>query len=251
MTSFFSRLLKKTSGAHIDCAAVIAAAGSSQRMNGEDKLFIEICGAPVLAHTLLSFEKCASINEIIVVAREEAVARVCDLCKLYGISKAVKVMTGGATRLESVMNGVFAVSKDAQYIAIHDGARPCIDCGIIEATVAAAGKYHAAAPALKVVPTLKRVKDGRIFETVDREGLYEIQTPQVFLSDLIKAALTKAKNESVNVTDDCGAVELLGFPVRTTTGSSNNIKLTTNEDLVFAEAILSKRSALAELRVKS
>jgi len=243
MASFFSKLIKKSHGDNMVCSAVIAAAGSSKRMSGEDKLFIDICGVPVLAHTLLAFQKCGCINEIIVVTREESVQRIYELCKLYDISKAEKVIAGGETRLDSVMNGVFAVSKDSQLIAIHDGARPCIDCGIIEATVAAAGKYNAAAPALKIVPTLKRVKDGKILETVDREELYEIQTPQVFLADLIKAALTKAKKESVNVTDDCGAVELLGFPIRITAGSSNNIKLTTGDDLFFAEAILRNRGA--------
>ena len=241
--AFFSglkNLFAKTSRQALTCTAVIAAAGSSLRMGSEDKLFIEICGAPVLAHTLIAFQKSAIIGEIIVVSREESLERVCELCKQYGIDKATKVMIGGKTRLDSVMNGVFAVSKDTRLIAIHDGARPCVDSATIEAAVAAAGKYQAAAPAVKIYSTLKRVRDGVIVETVDREEFAEIQTPQVFTADLIKAALTKARDESVIFTDDCGAVEHLGFPVRVTQGSSYNIKITTFEDIAIAEAILNK-----------
>jgi len=231
-----------------ECSAVIAAAGTSQRMGGEDKLFMELFGAPVLAHTLIAYQKCAAINELIIVSREECFARINEICKRYSIGKVAKVTTGGPTRLDSVIKGVFAASTEARLIAIHDGARPCIDCNVIESTVKAAGKFSAAAPAVKVIPTIKRIHNGVIIETVDREDLVEIQTPQVFDADLIKAALAKARNESVNVTDDCSAVELLGFPVRITNGSVNNIKITSTDDLVIAEAILRNRMQNVECK---
>ena len=226
---------------NFECSAVIAAAGTSQRMGSEDKLFMELLGVPVLAHTLIAYQNCAAINEIVIVTREESIARVNEICVKYSISKAAKVTAGGSKRLDSVINGVFAVSSGAKLIAIHDGARPCIECSDIEAAVKAAGKFNAAAPAVKVIPTIKRVINGVIIETVNREDLVEIQTPQVFDADLIKASLTKARKESVNVTDDCSAVELLGFPVRITNGSVSNIKITSMDDIVIAEAILRKR----------
>jgi 2-C-methyl-D-erythritol 4-phosphate cytidylyltransferase len=235
---FASKRLRGKPDRRPSCSAVIAAAGLSQRMDGEDKLFIEVCGLPVLAHTLLAFQNCEVIDEIIVVTRDDTIMNVGRICRQYGIDKAARVMAGGATRLESVMNGVFAVSGKAQLIAIHDGARPCIGLDDIKGAIAAAAKYHAAAPAVPVSSTLKRAKRGVVAETVDREGLFEVQTPQVFTAELIKAALTNAVKKSVDVTDDCMAVELIGAPVRLTEGSRSNIKLTTAEDIPIAEAIL-------------
>jgi len=243
MLFFFSKLKKARTKKIPTCSAVIAAAGSSQRMNGEDKLFVKIHGIPVLAHTLKAFQSCEYIKEIIVVTRDYYKGHVSDICSQYGITKAEKIIIGGQTRLVSVTNGVFAVSGKAKLIAIHDGARPCVDNGIIERAVESAVKYHAAAPAVPVSSTIKRVKNSMIIETVDRGDLVEIQTPQVFTSELIKAALTNAGNKSIDVTDDCKAVELIGATVRITEGSRNNIKLTTREDLIIAEAIIRRQES--------
>ena len=228
----------RSSGRPPKCAAIIAAAGLSERMAGEDKLFTEICGVPVLAHTLAVFQRCELIGEIVVVAREDSIDPVSELCAKYGIDKATKVMVGGKTRLESALIGALAVSDKAELIAIHDGARPCVSETIIENAINAAANCHASAPAVKVSSTIKRANDGLVTETVDRENLYEMQTPQVFTAELIKAALTNAMNKSIEVTDDCMAVEILGFPVRLTEGSGSNIKITLPEDLIIAKAIL-------------
>ena len=234
--AFFSKR-KRVRGAKIPfCSVVIAAAGASKRMGGEDKLFFEINGAPVLAHTLSKFQDCGYIEEIIVVTREDCFERVGDICKQF--DKASKIIVGGQSRLASVINGVYEVSKKAKLIAIHDGARPCIDIGIIERTIEAAARHNAAAPAVPVSSTLKRVKRNIVMDTVDRDDLYEIQTPQVFNADLIKAALTNANRKSIDVTDDCKAVEMIGATVHITEGSRRNIKLTTKEDIVLAEATL-------------
>ena len=221
------------------CSVVIAAAGSSQRMAGEDKLFSTVCGAPVLGHTLGAFVKCSLIGEIVVVARRDKLDRVSDLCMEYGGGKVSKVIAGGETRLESALNGVLAVSNKARLIAIHDGARPCVTEDVIVRAVTAAVQRQAVAPAIKVASTIKRAKFGCVLETLDRENLFEIQTPQVFVSEIIKAALTNAVNKGAVVTDDCMAAELLGVAVYLTEGSRSNIKLTTEEDLGIAEAILS------------
>ena len=236
--SLFSRHKKVKPDKIPPCSAIIAAAGLSERMNGEDKLFIELRGKPVIAHALTAFQNCKYINEIIVVSRGEHMELVSDICKFYSITKATKVVAGGHTRLASVYNGVFTVSEKAGLIAIHDGARPCIEQGVIESAIRAALRYHAVAPAVPVSSTIKRAKDGFVKETVDRDGLFEIQTPQVFTAELIKAALTNVVNKSIMVTDDCETVELIGAPVYLVEGSFFNIKLTTSEDIAVAEAIL-------------
>ena len=228
------------------CSAVIAAAGSSRRMEGEDKLFVEIGGAPVLVHTLAAFQGCELINEIVVVTRSENMELVCDICRHYGITKAAKVVSGGPTRSSSVYNGLFAVSEKARFIAVHDGARPCIGRETIMRTIEAASRYNAAAPGVPVSSTIKRAKDRFVEETVDRDGLFEVQTPQVFKAELIKAAMTNALNKSVAVTDDCEAVELIGAAVHITEGSRSNIKITTSDDLAIAEAILHKEQATGD-----
>lgn len=225
------------------CSAVIAAGGASARMGGGDKLFAEVCGAPVLGHTLTAFENCALISEIIVVARADMLDHAAGICAKYAAGKSGKVIAGGDSRFDSVYNGVFAVSDKAGLIAIHDGARPCVDARVIELAVMAAAKHHAAVPAIAVSSTVKRAARGIVNETVSRDGLFEIQTPQVFDADLIKAALTKAmkvKGAAAlrEITDDCMAVEMLGAPVYISEGSRNNIKITTSEDLALVELLL-------------
>ena len=224
------------------CSAVVTAAGKSSRMDGEDKLFAKICGDPVLAYTLAIFQECEYVNEIIIVVREDCIEVVSDICSEYRIDKAAKIVIGCLTRLDSVVNGVYAISEKAELAAIHDGARPCTDQSIVNRTIEAAAKRHAAAPAVPVTSTLKRVSKGMISDTIDRAELYEVQTPQVFTSDLIKAALTNAVVKSIDVTDDCRAAELIGATVYITEGSHSNIKLTTSADLYIAEAIIKSRT---------
>jgi len=221
------------------CAVVIAAAGTSERMSGEDKLFHLINGKPVLAYTIEAFQNCGFVNEIIIVTRDGGFDRVGDLCREHGFSKVTRVMKGGLTRQESVMNGVFAVQNKSGLIAIHDGARPFTEANVIENAIIKAASHHAAAPAVPVSPTLKKAADRVILETIDRKGLFEIQTPQVFTAELIKGALTYAVKKSFDVTDDCMAVELLGAPIYLTEGSRLNIKITDAADLKLAEAIAS------------
>lgn len=225
------------------CSAVIVAAGDSKRMGGEDKVFIEICGAPLLAHTLMAFQAVDGVGEIVVVARESCLERVGGICKDYGIDKATRIIAGGPTRMASVTSGVYAASKKADLIAIHDGARPCVSRADIEPALGAAVKFHAAAPGIEVSSTIKRAKGGVIAETIDRDGLFEIQTPQVFAAEIIKAALVNARKKSIEVTDDCQAAELIGAFARITEGSHSNIKVTTIEDLAIAKAILRDRGA--------
>jgi len=223
------------------CTAVIAAAGMSQRCEGEDKLFYNINGKPVLAYTIEAFQNCDLINDIIIVSREDMFERIAEICSKYHFKKVSKVMKGGQTRTESVMSGIYAASKKAYLVAIHDGARPCIDIEIIKKAIKKAASTQAAAPAIQITSTVKRVENTIIKETVDREELYEIQTPQVFRLEIIKAALTNAVKKSIEITDDCRAAEIIGVPVHIVEGSRRNIKITNNEDLRIAEAFLNMK----------
>lgn len=240
LEKLFRRNTKKKR--HTCCSTVIAAAGSSSRMNGENKLLAEIDGMPVIAHTLLAFERCELIDEIIITSRSEDIKNFADICQEYNITKATKIIIGGSTRLESVYNGVLETSPKAALIAVHDGARPLVSDDIIIRTVLKADHMNAAAPAVPVKDTIKSVVDGRVAGTPDRSTLYAFQTPQVFSSDILKGALQNALEKQLAVTDDCMAVEALGVPVYVTEGSYENIKITTPSDLAAAELILEERA---------
>ena len=212
---------------------------------GVNKTFTELAGEPVILHTLRAFEVSPVIHEIVAVCRAEDMERLAELAQSGGITKLTHVVVGGASRPLSVYNGLAAVSKKATHIAIHDGARPLVTQKIIAEAVAKAGKVHAAAPAVAVKATVKEAQHGVVVTTPARERLYEAQTPQVFDADLIRAALVSAIRNKLALTDDCAAVEALGAAVYLTEGCYENIKLTTPEDLIIAEAILERRSPSA------
>jgi len=222
------------------CTAVIAAAGISVRCEGEDKLLYEVNGKPVIAYSIEPFEKCRFVNEVIIVANENNYLKIGEICNKHRFKKVSHIIIGGPTRLDSVINGVFAASKKARLIAIHDGARPCLTPDILEETVKKAESCSAAAPAIAITSTVKKVIDEVIVETVDREGLYEIQTPQIFRAEIIKAALTNAKKKSIEITDDCMAAELIGANVYIVEGSRKNIKISDKKDLELVENFLSE-----------
>ena len=225
------------------CSAVVVAAGSSTRM-GMDKLMLPLDETPVIVYTLRAVQAAPSVGEIILVTREDLIVPMSQLCQDYAISKVTKVVRGGASRTQSVRLGTLEVSGDAQVIAIHDGARPFVSAEVIERAVAQAMETGAAAPALPVKDTIKVAHDGVVESTPDRACLFAVQTPQVFESSLIKAALQKALDDGLELTDDCAAVERLGMKVALTRGDERNIKLTTPEDLAVAQAILELEGAV-------
>lgn len=231
---------RKKNEAYPYCAAVVAAAGSSTRM-GQDKIMLSLAEIPVVVHTLQALNNCPYIHEIIVVTREELLVPISKLCADYVLTKVRKVVVGGATRAQSVYMGVQEVSEQARLIAIQDGARPLVSQDVLRDVVLMAGKSGAAAPAIPVKDTIKQADGGIVTNTPDREKLFAVQTPQVFEADLIRAALHKAVEEGLPITDDCSAVELLGMKVTLTKGSDENIKITTPADLVLAEALLQWR----------
>ena len=223
------------------CSVVVPAAGSSTRMEGQDKMLLMLGDFPVLARTLRALEESPFVDEVVVVTRGDLMVAVSQLCKDFGCAKVTQVVSGGATRVQSVLAGVRAVRTDAELIGVHDGARPFVTGEIIEAVVQKAAECGAAAPAVPVKDTIKRAVDGTVAETLDREELYAVQTPQVFESSLLKAALQKAVEDNAPVTDDCSAVERLGMTVILTKGSDETIKITTPADVNLGLGILNGR----------
>ena len=221
--------------------AVIVAAGNSTRMmsGGASKLLMTVNGEPILRHTIRAFDRAACIDEIVVVTRA------CDFDMvretMQGIEKPVHLAEGGAARQDSVANGV-ALCGDADYIAVHDGARPMITPELIEQVCADAQKYGAATLAVPVKDTIKVASATNFVEgTPDRAVLRTIQTPQVFHLPLYRKALELAAAEGKQYTDDCQLIENAGGFVYLTMGDYRNIKITTPEDLAVAEAFFKER----------
>ncbi len=238
--NFVKKWLRKGKNIGVSCTAVVPAAGSSTRM-GEDKVLMPLAQVPMLLRTLRALEGCGAIKEIIVVTREDLIVPVGQLCKDAALRKVHKVVVGGATRTQSVLAGVREADPEAGLIAIHDAARPLVTEKIVAEAIERALVRGAAAPAVPVKDTVKRAVEGVVQSTPDRSELFAVQTPQVFEHGLILGALEKAAAEGAELTDDCAAVERLGVPVYLTAGSYENIKLTTPEDVVLAEAILAGR----------
>lgn len=220
------------------CTCVVPAAGSSTRMEGRDKLMEPLGGQPVILRTLRALNDSPCVTEILVVTREDLLIPIADLCREARLSKVTQVLLGGKTRLESVHKGVTQVSSKAKLIAVHDAARPLVSQAVIAGAVAAAGRFPAAAPAVAVKDTVKEVEGDLVTATPDRSKLRCIQTPQVFDADLLRAALQKAMEDGVDVTDDCAAVERLGSAVCLTAGEERNLKITTPMDLAVAQLLL-------------
>lgn len=221
-------------------AAVIVAAGSGTRFGG-DKIFAELCGAPVLVRSLTAFEKTPRISEIVLVVREDMMQTAGELCRAYNISKLRLIVPGGATRPLSCYAGVMSVSDEAEIIAIHDGARPLVTPEIIEQTVWDAYRHGAAVPAVPVRDTIKKAEKNVVLETPERSKLYAVQTPQCFQRDVIRGALAEAVKNAPEITDDCAAVERIGGQVWLSEGSEENLKITTPLDLELAELIWKRR----------
>lgn len=236
-----SSILRKISSRGAKCAAVIVAAGNASRMKGTDKIMADLCGEPLILHTLRAFQNSQDIQEIIVVTREDLQEQISLLCVQKQMSKVTKICKGGETRAESVKEGLAHISKDCDMVAVHDGARPLITDTVIHDAVRKAAKFGAAAPGIPVKDTVKEVHGGVVEKTLDRSGLYAIQTPQVFNLDVYRAALETALEKKEALTDDCSAAERYGMNVIVTPGDETNLKVTTPTDLILAEALLKAR----------
>lgn len=240
--SFWNRVRKLQDDCRPLCTAIVPAAGSSNRMGGENKLLMHIACVPVLTRTLQAIDKAELVTEIVVATRADTLEEVAELVKNAGLRKKVKVVCGGATRTESVLAAAMEADPKSQLLAIHDGARPLVLPEEFDHVIRYACNTYAAAPAVPMTDTVKVADEtGLITATPDRSTLFAVQTPQVFQADILKAALQAALQEGVALTDDCAAVERLGKQVYLTQGNRENIKITTPLDITIAEAILMRR----------
>lgn len=221
-------------------AAIIVAAGTSLRMQGRDKLWIPLAGRITLARTIDVFEASPLIETLVLVLNSGRMADAMTLCEQEGWSKIAAIVPGGPRRQDSVCAGLDALAAIApppRWVMIHDGARPLVTPAILEAGLRAAQEHLAAIAAVPVKDTIKVVHDGHVHSTLDRSQLWAVQTPQVFSFPLIHQAHHSPATET-DVTDDAALLELLGQRVAIFPGAYTNIKITTQEDLLLAEAFL-------------
>ena len=221
--------------------AVIPAAGEGKRMNSK-KQFLELNGRPVLDITVSVFDECQSIDDIIVVVAKEDIRLTKDLLKER--KKVKSIVVGGAERQDSVYNGIEAIKPESEddIVVIHDAARPLITKEIISSVVIEAKTSKAVVVGVPSKDTVKTVSpENIIMETLDRASIWLVQTPQAFHYSVIKQAYERAQRIKYKATDDSKLVERMGISVKMIMGSSENIKITTKEDLAMAEAILKGR----------
>ena len=224
--------------------AIIVAAGSGQRFGGETpKQFVEICGRPLICHTLAKFEACADIDRILLVLSISGLVTFAALRVDSEFSKLTGVVEGGATRAESVLKGLEAAEAAGDdVIVVHDGARPFVSPGDISAVVARASQTGAACLVAEIPDTVKKVDGQKITGTIDRSTLRRALTPQAFRYEVLARAFEHAGADLTKATDESSLVEQLGVPVAAVEATSQNIKLTQPDDLILAEAILGREN---------
>jgi 2-C-methyl-D-erythritol 4-phosphate cytidylyltransferase len=224
-------------------SVIIVAAGSSQRM-GFDKLLALLGDKPVLAHTIDAFERTASVNEIILVARPDRLTEFEDLVRQNDFEKICRVTAGGAQRQDSVRAGLEQLNAEATFVAVHDAARPLVTPEQIERLLELAGQHGGAALAEPITNTVKRADENLVVTgSVPRENLYAMQTPQIFARHLLEKAYAALAANNSSVTDEVSALELLGAKVVLLPNEECNVKITYPRDLLLAQAALARRSS--------
>jgi 2-C-methyl-D-erythritol 4-phosphate cytidylyltransferase len=226
-------------------SAVIVAAGRGTRMGpGIDKLFLEVAGRPVVAHTWRRMDRSTSINEIVLVVRSGLEAAFVELASRHVCpTKSWRMVVGGAERQDSVWNGVSATDPQAELVIVQDGARPCTHAEHIRDCIEAARNHGASVGGFRVTDTIKESDgNGRISRHLDRSRLWAVQTPQCFRRHLLINALSEVKRLGIQVTDDTAACELIGQSVVLVEGRWPNPKVTTREDLPYVELLLQQEA---------
>jgi len=219
--------------------AIILAAGKSERMGGGvDKAFLSLVNKPVVAWSLIAFERCPDIDRIVLVVRKDQQLASKAVVKMFGISKIQTIVAGGAKRQDSVQAGLAACDIDTRIVVIHDAARPCVTSDLISEVIAQAKRIGAVAVGRPMTDTLKRCAKGlTVSETIPRERVWAVQTPQAFQLKILRDAF-KLLQPKETFTDDCQVVEKAGTPVKIVENLKPNIKITTVEDLQMAGALL-------------
>jgi 2-C-methyl-D-erythritol 4-phosphate cytidylyltransferase len=227
--------------------AIIVAAGSSQRM-GFDKLSQPLAGKPVVAHSIDAFEQTPVVSEIILIVRQDQVPAHEQMVSAQKFSKVRKIIPGGERRQDSVRAGL-ALTSEAEFVAVHDAARPLVRPKQIDQVFAACREHGAAALAEPVRDTLKRVsEEGFINDSVARDQMYALQTPQIFARTLLERAYEAVFAQSLTVTDETSALHHIGQKVAIVSNDDLNFKITFPNDLALAEFILAQRAKENRIR---
>jgi 2-C-methyl-D-erythritol 4-phosphate cytidylyltransferase len=221
-------------------AAIIVAAGKGTRMGPNvDKLFLEMNGSPVVAHTWKRFDAADCIDHIVLVVRQGMEEAFREIAASHNLKKPFALVAGGKERQDSVWNGLEALPPSTEIIAIQDGARPCTSLALIENTIAAARRMGASVAAQAVTDTIKESADGKtISRNLQRSKLWSVQTPQTFRVDVIRRALQEIRARGLQVTDDTAACEFIGQAVELVVDPSPNPKITRPEDIAHVASVL-------------
>jgi 2-C-methyl-D-erythritol 4-phosphate cytidylyltransferase len=230
------------SSTSLQVVAVIVAGGRGTRMGAPDKTFLSLAGRPIVAHSLDAFQASLSITSIVLVAGEHTVDRALELQESGQWPKLRVIVTGGAERQDSVRAGMATLPDGTTLVAIHDGARPFVTPELIDACVTIAIDQGAAIAAMPVADTLKQVEDRQIVKTIPRSDVWAAQTPQVFNFSKLTVAMQDPRVNDLPRTDEASLFEALGYPVLVVPSTSMNLKITTPEDLLLAEAFIGARS---------
>jgi len=222
--------------------AIIVAAGKSERMGaGTDKAFLNLGPKPVLAWSLLAFERCVDVDRIVLVVRKDQLIAAKALARMFGISKLCNIVAGGKERQDSVQNGLKVVEADTRIVVVHDGARPCVTSATISEVVKMARRSNAVVVGRRIFDTVKFVEKGNtVTRTEDRSKLWVVQTPQAFQASLLRRAYAESAKSGKTFTDDAAAVEALGEQVKIYETNQPNFKITTVDDLQIAAAVVLK-----------
>ncbi|WP_371365762.1 Bifunctional enzyme IspD/IspF [Sporomusa rhizae] len=230
-------------------SVIIAAAGQGKRMGvSMNKVFLPLAGKPVLIHSVLAACSLPAVTNVIVTAAAEEVDTVTQMLTKFNLPAYWKVVTGGSERQHSIANALKAIPESAKIIVVHDGARPLATTAMFEQAAAAARKHQAAIVAVPVKDTIKSASADKIVTgTPDRRTLWAVQTPQAFDADLLRAAYHQAEQDGYLGTDDASLVERLGANVAIVNGSYQNFKITTPEDMQFAEVLFAERQEVGQV----
>lgn len=220
--------------------AIIVGAGRGERMGANtDKAFLSLGPRPLVAYSMMAFEACPEIRQIVLVVRRDRIEAAKNMAQMFGISKLRTVVAGGAHRQDSVRKGLAELPPETCYVTIHDAARPLVTPALISETVRCAHKHGSGVAGRRMVDTVKLVEKAPVVSrTVDRDQLWTVQTPQTFRLDLLRQAYARLAETGAVVTDDAAALEQIGVPVRLVEWAPVNLKVTIAEDLAVAAALL-------------
>ena len=228
-------------------SALIVAAGRGNRMGAKKgKPYLMLAGNPILAHTLSEFERCALIDEtLLIVAKNDIELSRVSIVETFKFTKVSKIIVGGLKRQDSVWEGLKALKNDSELVMVHDGVRPFVSQKVLEKSIHETFNCGATITAVPVKDTIKMVSERKeVLETLDRDKVWMVQTPQTFRLDILIMAFEKAFKDGFYGTDDASLVERIGVKVKVIPGSYENIKITTPEDLILGEAILQRRASM-------